>query len=150
MREGWLNSQRRDFMIEVNVGSWSGHNTREMAEQAGCETLYKYAYLPFSGVAHSMWQHIAIYNLKPCANALHKRHRIPTVAHVPLDPDYVYRSAKYVTRSYELFDCKRSIDAAIDDGGGDEVMAKPIGDSLPNTKAGGLRSRRRFGQWGVC
>lgn len=32
---------------------------------------------------------------------------------------------------------KRSIDAAIDDGGDDEVKAKPIGGSLPNTMAGG-------------
>ncbi len=45
---------------------------------------------------------------------------------------------------------KRSIFIAIDDGRGDEVKAKPIGDSLPNTKAEALRSRRRFGQWGVC
>jgi len=50
----------------------------------------------------------------------------------------------------QLLKRKRSIDTAIDDGGGDEVMAKPIGDSLPNTRAEGLRSRRRFGQWGVC
>lgn len=45
---------------------------------------------------------------------------------------------------------KRSIDTAIDDGGGDEVTGRPIGDSPPNTRAGGLRSRRRFEQWGVC
>lgn len=104
VREGWLNSQRHDFMTEVNVGSWSGQNTREMAEEADCSGLYKYAYLPFSGVTHNMWQHIAIYNLKPCTNALHKYHRIPSMDDMPLDPDYVYRSAKYVSRSYELFD----------------------------------------------
>lgn len=104
MREQWLNSQRRDFMTEVNVGSWSGQNTRKMAEEADCGGLYRYSYLPFSGVVHNMWQHIAIYNLKPCTNALHKYHRIPHIADIPLDPDYVYRSAKYVSRSYELFD----------------------------------------------
>lgn len=103
-REDWLNSQRRDFMTEVNVGSWSGQNTREMAEDADCSGLYKFAYLPFSGVTHNMWQHIAMYNLRPCANALHKYHRVPTIADVPMDPDYVYRSSKYVSRSYELFD----------------------------------------------
>lgn len=104
IREDWLNSQRRDFMTEVNVGSWSGQNTREMAEEADCSGLYKYAYLPFSGVTHNMWQHIAVYNLRPCTNALHKYHRIPSMEDVPLDPDYVYRSAKYVSRSYEAFD----------------------------------------------
>lgn len=45
---------------------------------------------------------------------------------------------------------KRSIDTAIADGGGDEVKGRPIGDSLPSSRAGWLRSRRRFGQWGVC
>ena len=51
-RQGWLNGQRRDFLTEVNVGSWSGHSTREMADEAGCSGLYRYAYLPFSGVVH--------------------------------------------------------------------------------------------------
>ena len=70
----------------------------------------------------------------------------PTLVQVPGYPVY------YAPRlnSNFFFYGKRSIDAAIDDGGGDEVMAKPIGGSLPNTRAGGLRSRRRFGQWGVC
>ena len=26
------------------------------------------------------------------------------IPRIPLDPDYVYRSAKYIDRSYELFD----------------------------------------------
>lgn len=103
-REGWLNAQRRDFMTEVNVGSWSGHNTREMAEQSGCESLYKYAYLPFSGAAHSMWQHVGVYNLQPCTNPLHKYHRMPAILPTAIDPDYVYRSSKYVTRSFNEFD----------------------------------------------
>ena len=102
--ESWLNSQRRDFMTEVNVGSWSGKSTREMASESGCGDLYRFAYLPFSGAAHSMWQHVAVYNLKSCANPLHKYHRVPSIEEVPLDPDYLFRSAKYVSLSYELFD----------------------------------------------
>ena len=103
-REDWLNAQRRDFMTEVNVGAWSGHNTREMAAESGCDSLYKYAYLPFSGAAHSMWQHIGIYNLRPCTNPLHKYHRIPAITAAAIDPDFVYRSAKYVTMSFKKYD----------------------------------------------
>lgn len=112
IREGWLNSQRRDFMTEVNVGNWAGINTREMAKEADCEGLYKFAYTPFSGVAHNMWQHISVYNLKPCDNPLHKYHKVPEILEAGIDPDYVYRSAKYVDRSYEEFDntYKLSID----------------------------------------
>jgi hypothetical protein len=74
MRENWLNSQRHDFLTQVDVGSWSGMTTRDMAEEAGCKSLYNYAYLPFSGV--------------------------------------VYRSAKYVSRSFKAVDEKFGLSCA--------------------------------------
>jgi hypothetical protein len=101
-RKGWLNSQLMEWAIEVNVGSWSGKSTRDMAVEAGCEGLYKFAYVPFSGPTHSMWQHVGIYNVVPCENPLHKNHRIPVMPDLGLDPDYLYRSAKYISRTYEL------------------------------------------------
>jgi hypothetical protein len=110
MKESWLNSQRRDFMTEVNVGNWAGLNTRKMAQESGCEGLYKFAYTPFSGVAHNMWQHVSIYNLKPCSNPMHKYHKVPTILEAPMDLDYVYRSAKYVDRTYEAIDEKYNLD----------------------------------------
>lgn len=103
-KEEWLESQRREFLTEVNVGSWSGLGTREMAIEADCESLYKYAYAPFSGATHNMWQHISRFNLKFCKNPLHKYHKIPSVDRAPLDPDYLYRSAKYVDKSFALID----------------------------------------------
>jgi hypothetical protein len=110
VRESWLNSQRADFLTEVNVGSWAGLNTREMASEADCQGLYKFAYTPFSGVAHNMWQHISKYNLVPCRNPLHKYHQVPDILEPPTDLDYVYRSAKYVDRSFEAFDKKYNLD----------------------------------------
>lgn len=106
IKESWLNAQRRDFIIEVNVGNWAGLNTRDMAKESNCEGLYKFAYTPFSGVAHNMWQHISIYNLKPCSNPVHKYHKVPTIREAPTEPDFVYRSAKYVDRTYEAVDNK--------------------------------------------
>ena len=35
-RKSWLDSQIMDWAIEINVGSWSGKSTREMATDAGC------------------------------------------------------------------------------------------------------------------
>ena len=105
MKESWISSQRRDFSIAVNVGNWTeGPSVREMAQECGCEELYKFAYTPFSAVTHNMWQHISVYNLKPCTNPLHKYHKVPHIFDVPIDPDYVYRSAKYLDRSYETID----------------------------------------------
>ena len=106
MKEAWLGSQRRDFLTEVNVGNWAGLNTREMAKESDCEGLYKFAYTPFSGAAHNMWQHVSMCNLKPCSNPLHKYHRVPTIRDIEPEPDFVYRSAKYLNRSYRVVDDK--------------------------------------------
>ena len=99
-RRQWLNSQLQEWAIDVNVGSWSGKSTRDMAMEAGCESLYKFAYMPFSGAAHSMWQHVGIYNVERCKRALHKGHRIPQILSFSPDIDYLYRSSKYVSRTY--------------------------------------------------
>src|SRR5438270_180381 len=48
-RKSWLNGQLAEWATEVNVGSWSGMTTREMAKEVGRESIYKFAYMPFSG-----------------------------------------------------------------------------------------------------
>lgn len=109
VRKSWLNSQLMEWAIEVNVGSWSGKSTRDMAIEAGYESLYKFAYVPFSGPAHSMWQHVGVYNMVHCENPLHKNHRIPVMPDLKIDPDYLYRSAKYVSRTYDLLSEKLNL-----------------------------------------
>jgi hypothetical protein len=109
IKEAWLNSQRRDFLTEVNVGNWAGLNTRKMAQESGCEDLYNYAYQPFSGAAHNMWHHISTHNLRTCTNPLHNFHKVPCIPQIPPDIDYVYRSSKYIDKSYRIFDQKFNI-----------------------------------------
>ena len=109
MRESWLNNQLAEWATEVNVGSWSGISTREMAKQIGRESIYKHAYVPFSGSAHNMWQHVGIFNIKPCNNPLHKGHVVPTIRGISPHPDFMYRSAKYISITFELFDEKMGI-----------------------------------------
>lgn len=104
MKKNWVNSQRKDWFVEVNVGSWSGASTRKMAKESDCEGLYKFAYAPFSSVAHNMWSHISLYNLETCSNPLHKFHRVPTIKDALLDVDYVYRASRYVSRSFQSVD----------------------------------------------
>ena len=113
MKKAWLNTQLMEWAIEVNVGSWSGKSAREMAQEADCESLYKFAYVPFSGAVHSMWQHVGMFNVVPCKNPLHKYHRIPTITDFSPNPDYLYRSAKYVSRSYDLLSEKMGIEVDI-------------------------------------
>jgi hypothetical protein len=112
-KTSWLDAQRYDWAIEVNVGAWSGKSTREMAKEADCDGLYKFAYTQFSGAAHSMWHHVARFNLVPCTNPLHKTHRMPVILSSPVDPDYLYRSAKYVARTYSLISEKLDLESDV-------------------------------------
>lgn len=107
--ESWINKQRFDFLTEVNVGSWSEIDTRRMAEETGCLDLYRFAYSPFSAATHNMWPHILDYNLRECANPLHRPHRIPYSPEFDPDVDYVYRAAKYVDKTFRLFDRKTGV-----------------------------------------
>jgi len=107
--EAWINSQRFSFLTEVNVGSWSGIPTRQMAEEAGCVDFYNYVYNPFSACAHSMWHHVARYNLRQCANPLHQYHQVPEDPDFPIDPYNFFLAAKYLEKTFHAFDEKFSI-----------------------------------------
>lgn len=107
--EKWINSQRFIFLTEVNVGSWSGISTRQMADEADCMDLYNHVYNPASACTHSMWHHIAYYNLKQCINPLHQYHKVPDDPELPVDPRHLYLSAKYLQDTFSVFDEKYSI-----------------------------------------
>jgi hypothetical protein len=102
--EEWINRQRATFLTDINLGSWSGLSTRTMAEEAGCTDFYSYVYTPFSACTHSMWHHVAKYNLKECTNPLHRFHSIPHVADLHFDPHYLYLAAKYLQKTFAAFD----------------------------------------------
>ena len=107
--ETWINTQRFTFLTEVNVGSWSGIATRQMAEEADCVEFYNYVYNPFSACAHSMWHHLARYNLRQCANPLHRYHQAPEDYELPIDPYNFYLAGKYLQKSFKAFDNKFAI-----------------------------------------
>lgn len=107
--ERWINSQRATFLTEVNVGSWSGVSVRKMAEEADCVDFYNYAYTPWSGVAHSMWQHVGRFNVNQCRNPLHGFHLTPAVPKLGMDLHLLYLAGKYVDKTLRLFDKKTGV-----------------------------------------
>lgn len=109
-KEKWLNSQRFEFLTEVNIGSWSGVDTRTMAEDAGCLDFYRHSYTPFSAATHNMWHHVGRSNLMMCSNPLHRLHKIPIDPSLDIDPDYFYEAAKYVVETFCLFDEKTGVE----------------------------------------
>ena len=68
---------------EVDFGSWSGKNTRQMAEEAGLLDFYNMFYLPHSQSVHNTWYHIRIFNLKMSKNPLHRNHLVPVINEAP-------------------------------------------------------------------
>ncbi|UYN92533.1 MAG: hypothetical protein KIT70_03325 [Anaerolineales bacterium] len=108
-KEKWINSQQYTFLTNVNVGNWSGLSTRKMAEEADCIDFYNYVYTPFSSATHNMWNHLARFNLQYCANPLHNFHRIPVVTDLPSDIGDMLLAAKYVDKSFALFDANTGV-----------------------------------------
>lgn len=100
----WLTMQRMEQFVEVNLGSWSGLNTRKMAEEAGFLDFYNYVYQPFSGVAHSNWAHVSMFNTAFCQNPAHRGHRAPAI--VPSEPDahWLFLASKYLSKTFRHFD----------------------------------------------
>lgn len=133
--ENWINSQRYEFLVDVDVGSWSGIDVRTMAEESNCLDLYRYSYTPFSGAVHSMWSHIGRLNLKECQNPLHKFHKAPFDPDLPLDIDYLHSAAKYVAKSFRMFDEKFGVSCSMPSGF--ELLEKgldEISELIPNNE----------------
>ena len=76
-----------------------------MAEEADCLDFYNYVYTPFSACTHSMWHHIARYNLVQCVNPLHRFHAVPVaIDDTPADLEMVYLAGKYLQKTFAAFD----------------------------------------------
>lgn len=102
--EKWIDNQRISWLLDVDLGKWSSLSVRQMAEEADCVDFYNYVYTPFSACAHSMWQHVARYNLRECSNPLHRYHRRPTNEEFAPDVYYLTLAAKYWSKTLTTFD----------------------------------------------
>ena len=104
--EAWINAQKWNFLVEVNVGAWSGKTTREMAEEAGILDFYNYVYTPFSQCAHSTWYHVGRYNSDPSESPLTRQLWMPRIFESPADVWNLNLVAKYLDKSFNVFDEK--------------------------------------------
>jgi hypothetical protein len=121
--EAWIDAQRWNFLVEVNVGAWSGKSTREMAQEAGILEFYNYVYTPFSQCAHSTWYHVGRFNSRPSESPLTGQLWMPRIESAS-DLWTLSLAAKYLDKSFNLFDEKalgRSPSSEIQDWIGDEM-----------------------------
>lgn len=112
--EEFINSQRYTFLTDVNLGSWSGLNTRKMAEESDLIDFYNYVYQPFSNCTHSTWAHISKYNVRVSENPLHCFLKQPTLIDFKPHISYMDIGAKYLEKSFKAFDKKFELGIKID------------------------------------
>jgi hypothetical protein len=104
-RKRWLASQRFEHLTIVNAGgSTFGVNTREMAFATGNADLYDFNFTPFSACVHSMWHHVARYNLSRCDNPLHGGHRNPVLSELESSAHELWIGTKTFCGSLSLLD----------------------------------------------
>ncbi|HEY5743341.1 MAG TPA: DUF5677 domain-containing protein [Chryseolinea sp.] len=97
--KAWVESQSFLFFVTVNLGSWSGKSTRQMAVEADCLDLYNYAYTPYSFAAHSTWNHVGKFNAIPTCSPLHKNMRMPNILSYGGEPSIMMNAAKYLEKA---------------------------------------------------
>lgn len=105
----WLATQRMHQFVEVNLGSWSGMNTRKMAEEAGYLDFYNYVYQPFSSIAHSNWAHVSMFNMTFCENPAHRGHRAAAIVPIEIDLHWLFLATKYLSKTLRQFDDVREL-----------------------------------------
>jgi hypothetical protein len=104
--ESILNSQKWEFLVEVDFGSWSGKNTRQMAEEAGLLDFYNMFYLPHSQSVHNTWFHIRVFNLKASENPLHRNHLVPVINESPRSLYIFLEAVQLMQMGFNVFDKK--------------------------------------------
>ena len=102
--ENWLESQQIEFLTEINLGSWSGKNTRVMAQEAGCTDFYNFVFQPFSSAVHSHWSHVGRINVEYCQNPAHNFHFLPTIPSFEPDTHWCRMAGKHLSKSLSSFD----------------------------------------------
>jgi hypothetical protein len=102
--ESWINAQKLAFMIEVNVGAWSGKNTRDMAKEAGISDFYNNVYIPFSQCAHNTWFHVGRYNSLPSDSPLNSLLWKPNIYDQAPDVWELHLVAKYLDKTFNEYD----------------------------------------------
>ncbi len=102
----WVDFQKANFLVNVNVGSWSGENTRNMAIDAGLKGFYDHVYTPFSQCVHSTWHHVGQYNSRPSESPFTRMFWEANIADRSFDIWNLHLAAKYLDKTFDAFDEK--------------------------------------------
>jgi hypothetical protein len=84
-RHEWLESQRANQLLPVDLSNWTTLSVRQLAEQGGMIDTYNNVYAPMSAHVHGSWNAIGRTCMRYCMNPLHRFHMIPDVEEISID-----------------------------------------------------------------
>jgi len=87
----WLELQ------DINIGSWSDTNLRNLAVESKVKETYDKYYDWASGFSHAQWMCVRDTVFSVCANPLHRFHRVPTVPRLSM-PSILPDARKLINR----------------------------------------------------
>jgi hypothetical protein len=102
--ETFLDAQKFAYLVDVDLGSWSGKNARQMAEEAGELDFYNMFYVPNSQAVHSTWHHLAYFNLRQTENPLHGFRLVPFVGEPRQRLDIMLSAVRLTQMAFDALD----------------------------------------------
>jgi hypothetical protein len=102
-RREWLESQRANQLLPVDLSDWTTLTVRQLAEQSEMIDIYNAVYGPMSANVHGSWNVIARTCMRYCMNPLHRFHLIPDVEAVNLDLTIPLTSIRVLQAGWEAY-----------------------------------------------
>jgi len=95
-----INQEIWEELLPIELGSWSGKDTRKIANEVGLEDLYRFLYAPACAEIHGEWVSIRDLNLKRCLNPLHRFHLLPSFGTAFFTPAIIFHATDLFTMTY--------------------------------------------------
>jgi hypothetical protein len=99
-----IEGERYALLTDVNLGSWSGKTTLNMAEEVGYSDFYHFVFTPCSNATHGTWNHITKYALKYSTDPIHNFLRRPIFYDLSPDLNVAELAMEYMDQALKRYD----------------------------------------------
>jgi hypothetical protein len=89
-------------LIQIELGSWSKTDARDLAQKAGMQDIYRLVFSPSSGDVHGTWASLKHSNLSYCTEPLHRFHRLPAFSEPPIYLETILVAFRICERAIEI------------------------------------------------
>jgi hypothetical protein len=89
-------------LIQIELGSWSKTDARELAQKAGMQDIYRLVFSPSSADIHGSWVSLKHSNLSYCTEPLHRFHRLPSFSEPPIYLETILAAFRICERAIEI------------------------------------------------